>query len=129
MPSSVTTALPTLGDMIPGRDATGRLLRISGYPDLDRVVLSIWQDGRCRATLRLARADIPEVTRALIATLAPQPTVAGPAGTGTVHPLRPTSTEDRPPLSAVAGQAARTVLAEISDRLSIAIANRARRWR
>lgn len=126
----MTTALPTLGDMIPGRDVAGRLLRISGYPDLDRVVLSIWQDGHCRATVRLTRADVPEVTRALIATLAPQPTTAA-AGSGmaTVHPLRPVSTEGRPPLSTVAGQAVRTVMAEVSDRLAIAISNRARRWR
>jgi hypothetical protein len=38
----------------------GRTLRISGHPDSGRVVLSIWQDNVCRATLRLATEDVSE---------------------------------------------------------------------
>ena len=88
---TTVTALPLIGEVVTGRDVAGRELRISGHPESDRVVLSIWQDGQCRATVRLARADIPEVTNALITTLAaalpapPAPTTA-PA---TVHQLRP----------------------------------------
>src|SRR5689334_6926725 len=67
------TPLPMIGDVVPGRDVAGRELRISGHPDSDRVVLSIWQDGRCQATVRLSRADIPGVTKALVAGLVPVP--------------------------------------------------------
>lgn len=51
--------LPSHGDVIVGRDVAGRTLRISGHPRSGRVVLSIWQDGVCRATLRLAPEDVP----------------------------------------------------------------------
>jgi hypothetical protein len=88
------TPLPSIGDVISGRDVPGRELRISGHPESDRVVLSIWQDGRCQATVRLARSDVPEVTRALVAGLVPLPAIAEPDGrrpnrgrTGTVHEL------------------------------------------
>src|SRR5690349_10266589 len=83
----IVTPLPSIGDVVTGRDVAGRELRISGHPESDRVVLSIWQDGRCQATVRLARADVPEVTRALVATLvAEMPPERPPAP---VHPLRP----------------------------------------
>ena len=55
--------LPRHGDVIVGRDVTGRTLRISGHPESGRVVLSIWQDNVCRATLRLAPEDVPLVRR------------------------------------------------------------------
>jgi hypothetical protein len=67
----IVTPLPSIGDAIAGRDVAGRELRISGHPESDRLVLSIWQSGRCLATVRLARADVPEVTRALVASLVP----------------------------------------------------------
>jgi len=34
---------------------------VSSHPDAGRVVLSIWQDDVCRATLRLAEEDVPEL--------------------------------------------------------------------
>jgi hypothetical protein len=73
MMAQTVTPLPSIGDVVPGRDVAGRELRISGHPDSDRVVLSIWQDGRCQATVRLARADVPDVISALAAGLVPQP--------------------------------------------------------
>jgi hypothetical protein len=105
------TPLPAIGEVITGQDVAGRELRISGHPEADRVVLSIWQSGRCLATVRLARADVPEVARALVAGLVPLPeaphrpalvgledpadprrTGGGPGnpGGGTVHALHPT---------------------------------------
>jgi hypothetical protein len=69
--AQTVTPLPSTGDVIVGRDIAGRALRISGHPESDRVVLSIWQQGRCLATVRLARADVPEVARALVAGLIP----------------------------------------------------------
>ncbi len=56
---------PRYGDVIVGRDVGGRVLRISSHPQADRVVLSIWQDGSCLATVRLAHDDVHEVLRAL----------------------------------------------------------------
>ncbi|QGN58161.1 hypothetical protein [Nostocoides sp. HKS02] len=57
--------LPSRGDVIVGRDVAGRTLRISGHPKSGRVVLSIWQDTVCRATLRLAPEDVPEFVEML----------------------------------------------------------------
>ena len=87
--AQTVTPLPSIGDVISGQDVPGRELRISGHPESDRVVLSIWQDGRCQATVRLARTDVPDVTRALVAGLVPMRTQANPGQPGTVHELRP----------------------------------------
>jgi hypothetical protein len=87
------TPLPSIGDVIVGRDVAGRELRISGHPESDRLVLSIWQTGHCLATVRLARADVPDVTRALVAALVPtsirsHPDTPDGSGPGaTVHEL------------------------------------------
>jgi hypothetical protein len=61
--------LPVHGDVIVGRDAAGKILRVSRHSELDRVVLSIWDGGRCVATLRLASGDVPELVRVLVGTL------------------------------------------------------------
>jgi hypothetical protein len=89
--AQTVTPLPAIGDVVAGQDVPGRELRISGHPESDRVVLSIWQDGRCQATVRLARADVPEVIRALATGLVPVPTPDLPERTGTIHQLRPDS--------------------------------------
>ena len=52
-----------------GRDKAGRRLRVSSHPDAGRVVLSIWQDDVCRATLRLAEEDVPELVKMLSSSL------------------------------------------------------------
>ncbi|MEO8555582.1 MAG: hypothetical protein ABI474_02830, partial [Actinomycetota bacterium] len=52
-----------------GRDKAGRRLRVSSHPDAGRVVLSIWQDDICRATLRLAEEDVPELVKMLSSSL------------------------------------------------------------
>ncbi|MFZ0157919.1 MAG: hypothetical protein WAL50_02725 [Kineosporiaceae bacterium] len=57
--------LPRRGDIVVGRDVRGRVLRIGSHPEQNRVVLSIWQDDACRATVRLAGADLAEVLRSL----------------------------------------------------------------
>lgn len=64
-----TSPLPRHGGTLLGRDATGRRLRVSSHPDAGRVVLSIWQDDICRATLRLAEEDVPELVKMLSASL------------------------------------------------------------
>jgi hypothetical protein len=67
------TPVPTHGDVVVGRDRAGRVLRISSHPEFDRVVLSIWQEGQCLATLRLAPADVPELVRVLVNAAVQQP--------------------------------------------------------
>lgn len=59
------TPVPRIGDVIVGRDALGRALRVSAHPDSDRVVLSIWQDGACLATVRLSGADVERLAQVL----------------------------------------------------------------
>ena len=65
------TPAPSFGAVFVGHDIQGRVLRISSHPDLGLVVLSIWQDERCAATVRLAERDVPDVVHALTAALVP----------------------------------------------------------
>jgi len=67
------TPLPANSDIVVGRDMAGRVLRISSHPDSDRVVLSIWQEGHCLATIRLAGADVPNLVGILAGAVAAQP--------------------------------------------------------
>ena len=67
------TPLPSHGDVVVGRDRAGRVLRVSSHPEFDRVVLSIWQEGQCLATVRLAAADVPDLVRVLVAAAVQQP--------------------------------------------------------
>ena len=120
--AQTVTPLPSIGDVVPGRDVAGRELRISGHPESDRVVLSIWQDGRCQATVRLARADVPEVTRALVAGLVPQRRLNDdPNRSGTVHRLHP----DREAADTRPGAALR----EAADRFATTVIARVRKFR
>jgi hypothetical protein len=59
--------MPSRGDVVVGRDRAGRVLRVSAHPDVGRIVLSIWQEGTCIATLRLAPGDVPDLVRVLSA--------------------------------------------------------------
>ncbi len=63
--------LPRRGASLVGRDQEGRRLRIASHPESGRVVLSIWQDDVCRATVRLAHEDVPDIVRLLTQTLLP----------------------------------------------------------
>jgi hypothetical protein len=63
--------VPSQGDIFVGRDAVGRVLRVSSHPETDRVVLSIWQAERCLATVRLAPADVPDLVRTLTTAVLP----------------------------------------------------------
>jgi hypothetical protein len=72
--------LPSRGTVLVGRDVAGRALRVSAHPEAGRVVLSIWQDTTCVATVRLAEADVPELVRALTASLLPTQGGAAAAG-------------------------------------------------
>jgi hypothetical protein len=72
------TPVASQGDIVVGRDKAGRVLRVSGHSGFDRVVLSIWQEGQCLATVRLAGADIPDLVRILTGTAMAQPVTPPP---------------------------------------------------
>jgi hypothetical protein len=65
--------LPRNGSALVGRDRAGRTLRIARHPQSDRVVLSVWQEGTCLATVRLAPEDVAELIGELTRTLLPAP--------------------------------------------------------
>jgi hypothetical protein len=75
--------LPQHGDVVVGRDVAGRTLRVSGHPESGRVVLSIWQDTVCRATVRLAPEDVPDVVAMLARTALRAADDPRPRGLGT----------------------------------------------
>ncbi len=79
--NSTVTPMPAGGEVIVGQDVAGRVLRMSSHPEIDRVVLSIWQGGQCLATFRLAPADIPGLVRSLISTALPEPQPDSATGT------------------------------------------------
>ncbi|MEP7034581.1 MAG: hypothetical protein ABI662_05570 [Dermatophilaceae bacterium] len=72
--------LPRRGSTLLGRDVAGKRLRVSSHPDAGRVVLSIWQDDICRATLRLAEEDVPELVKMLSSSLIQSPAEESDAG-------------------------------------------------
>jgi hypothetical protein len=76
---SVTPA-PHRGTVLVGRDVAGRALRVSSHPEHGRVVLSIWQDDRCLATIRLLEDDVPELVKVLTASLLPDEQAGYAAG-------------------------------------------------
>jgi hypothetical protein len=63
--------LPRDGATLSGRDRTGRTLRIARHAGTERVVLSVWQDGVCLATVRLAPEDVAQLISELTRTLLP----------------------------------------------------------
>ncbi len=77
------TPLPRRGTVLCGRDADARMLRVSFHPEADRVVISIWDHDICKATLRLAPEDVPELVRGLTASLL-TPQNAPESGSSTV---------------------------------------------
>lgn len=63
--------LPRDGATLSGRDRAGRTLRIARHAATNRVVLSVWQDTACLATVRLAPEDVADLVAQLTRTLLP----------------------------------------------------------
>ena len=63
--------LPRDGATLSGRDRAGRTLRIARHAATERVVLSVWQDSTCLATVRLAPGDVVDLVAQLTRTLLP----------------------------------------------------------
>ena len=62
--------LPRRGIALEGRDRAGRVLRVSTHSETSRMVLSIWEDNTCQATVRLSPADVAELIGALASGIA-----------------------------------------------------------
>jgi len=59
--------LPTPGGVFIDDRGMARVLRATWHPEVQLMVLSLWQAERCTATFRLPAADIPAFVQALIA--------------------------------------------------------------
>jgi hypothetical protein len=68
--------LPRDGAILAGRDRRGRTLRIARHSESERVVLSVWQDATCVATVRLAPDDVAALIGDLAQLLTPPATAA-----------------------------------------------------
>lgn len=72
--------MPRDGGVLAGRDRAGRTLRVARHAETSRVVLSVWQDATCVATVRLAPEDVAALIAQLARTLVPPADVEGLAG-------------------------------------------------
>ncbi|MDR7277861.1 hypothetical protein [Catenuloplanes atrovinosus] len=57
--------LPRRGDLFSDVRGDGRVMRVSRHDESGMVVLSLWADRRCRASFRLADADVSRLVEAL----------------------------------------------------------------
>ncbi|HEU4910408.1 MAG TPA: hypothetical protein VFV76_00785 [Actinomycetes bacterium] len=51
----------------------GRAMRVTWHHEVDLVVLSVWKDETCVATVRVTRDDVPALVNALVSGLAERP--------------------------------------------------------
>ena len=77
-------AFPARGEIIPDQRGDGRWMRVTWHheqsqPDVvDVVVLSLWRETGCVATMRLDRSQVPELVAALVDGLAEPPAASRP---------------------------------------------------
>ena len=63
-------ALPSSGEIIPDQRGGGRWMRVTWHDEAGVVVLSLWRETGCVATVRLDRAQVPALVTALVDGLA-----------------------------------------------------------
>lgn len=63
-------ALPTGGAVVPDARGEHRWMRVTWHDEAGVVVLSLWREGSCAATVRVARTDVPALVTALVEGLA-----------------------------------------------------------
>lgn len=78
--------LPAWRGVVVDRDRAGRALRVSGHPELGRVVLSLWDGDQCIGTLRVAPQDVPDLVHALTSAA-----VSDEGATTVLRPVAPAS--------------------------------------
>ena len=62
--------LPAHGQVLPDARGGGRWTRVTWHQEADVVVLSLWREGTCIGTARVARDDVPVMVSALVGGLA-----------------------------------------------------------
>jgi hypothetical protein len=65
-----TTPLPASGAIFLDQRGEGRALRVAWHPESGTLVLSLWREGTCAATHRLAVEDIPAFVEAIVTGIA-----------------------------------------------------------
>jgi hypothetical protein len=58
--------LPTAGAVVQDARGDARWMRVTWHEAEGVVVLSVWRDGSCVATVRVERADVPALVTALV---------------------------------------------------------------
>lgn len=58
--------LPVRGEVFLDARDPSRALRMSWHHEAEVVVLSLWREGTCAGTFRLARCDVPDFVDALV---------------------------------------------------------------
>ena len=66
-------ALPTGGAVVHDARGQHRWMRVTWHDEAGVVVLSVWRDGSCVATMRVERGDVPALVTALVEGLATGP--------------------------------------------------------
>jgi hypothetical protein len=64
-------SLPWSGSSFADARGTNRWLRVTWHDEAGVVVLSMWRDGDCIGTVRVARADVPALVSTLVDGLVP----------------------------------------------------------
>lgn len=67
---SNVVALPASGVIIPDQRGDGRWLRVTWHEEAGVVVLSMWRETGCVATVRVDRDQVPALVTALVDGLA-----------------------------------------------------------
>ncbi len=60
-----SSPLPTQGEVFVDARGQERTMRVSWHAEADTVVLSLWRDGVCAGTFRLAVDDVPDLVDVL----------------------------------------------------------------
>ena len=66
-------ALPSGGAVVHDARGQHRWMRVTWHDEAGLVVLSVWRDGSCVATVRIDRGDVPSLVTALVEGLAAEP--------------------------------------------------------
>lgn len=62
--------LPVAGALVADGERAGRYLRVAGHPEFGRIVVSVWQEDECLATVRLDRESAADLIGGLASALA-----------------------------------------------------------
>ncbi|MGH3471576.1 MAG: hypothetical protein ACRDPG_05975 [Nocardioidaceae bacterium] len=99
MSEDSTSAYPARGEVFLDARGNGRAMRLTWHHESDVVVLSLWRDGTCAGTFRLAREDVNEFVDALVDGLRGLPGVLLPSRDPSLPLQQPASSQTPPPVA------------------------------